>query len=182
MNHQAQLDIEADNHISKWFEDEVKIYEGELRAYLCTRLPKTVEVDDVIQNCYKRIISVKRRTTVITPRGLLFKIACNLLLDEIGKKYNSKTDYLADMDNFDVLNNEVTPINTLTQLDDHKILEDAIRTLPKRCQRIFIYFHFEKLSQKEIAKRLGISVNTIQTQLAIGLKKCRKYFVHKNIL
>jgi len=54
-----------------------------------------------------------------------------------------------------------------------KIIEDAIKTLPNRCQQIFRLSREEELSYKEIAEFLKISVNTVEGQMAIALKKMR---------
>ena len=54
-----------------------------------------------------------------------------------------------------------------------KIIEDAIKTLPARCQQIFRLSREEDLSYKEIAELLNLSVNTVEGQMAIALKKLR---------
>ena len=54
-----------------------------------------------------------------------------------------------------------------------KIIEDAINTLPARCQQIFRLSREEDLSYKEIAEFLNVSVNTVEGQMAIALKKLR---------
>jgi RNA polymerase sigma-70 factor (ECF subfamily) len=54
-----------------------------------------------------------------------------------------------------------------------KIIEEAINTLPARCQQIFRLSREEDLSYKEIAELLNVSVNTVEGQMAIALKKLR---------
>lgn len=54
-----------------------------------------------------------------------------------------------------------------------KIIEEAINTLPVRCQQIFRLSREEDLSYKEIAELLNVSVNTVEGQMAIALKKLR---------
>jgi RNA polymerase sigma-70 factor (ECF subfamily) len=54
-----------------------------------------------------------------------------------------------------------------------KIIEEAVNTLPPRCQRIFRLSRQEEMSYKEIAECLDVSVNTVEGQMAIALKKLR---------
>ncbi len=54
-----------------------------------------------------------------------------------------------------------------------RIIEDAIKTLPARCQQIFRLSRGDEMSYKEIAELLNISVNTVEGQMAIALKKLR---------
>ena len=54
-----------------------------------------------------------------------------------------------------------------------KIIEKAINTLPDRCQKIFRLSREEDLSYKEIAELLNLSVNTVEGQMSIALRKLR---------
>lgn len=51
---------------------------------------------------------------------------------------------------------------------------EAINTLPTRCKEIFIMSRYEGLKYKEISERLGLSVNTVDVQIGIALKKLRQ--------
>jgi RNA polymerase sigma-70 factor, ECF subfamily len=54
-----------------------------------------------------------------------------------------------------------------------QILENAIQKLPDRCQQIFRLSREEEMSYQDIAKILDISVNTVENQMSIALKKLR---------
>ena len=45
--------------------------------------------------------------------------------------------------------------------------------LPERCRKIFIMSCVDGLKYKEIAVRMGITENTIKTQIKLGYKKLR---------
>lgn len=53
------------------------------------------------------------------------------------------------------------------------IVEEAIKSLPERCQKIFRLSRDKDLTYKEIAQILDISVNTVENQMSIALKKLR---------
>ena len=63
--------------------------------------------------------------------------------------------------------------NRLSPAEMETCLTNAIHTLPKRCREIFVLSRLEGLCHKKIAERLHISVNTVEGQIAIALKKLR---------
>lgn len=64
---------------------------------------------------------------------------------------------------------------TFASEDDIEIkLEKALQSLPTRCREIFIMNKFEGIKQKEIARMLNISVNTVENQMAVAYKKLRE--------
>lgn len=175
--------VPQDLEISNWFESNVRINEPALRAYLQNKLPPTVEVDDVIQETYARIVKVRTSNTVDSPRGLLFSIAKNVTRDLFRKKYAAKTISLREMEVADVFISANTgEEDEFATQDDIEVLKDAIRSLPAKCRVIFLLRNYENLSYKEIAHRLNLSPKTVEAQLSIGIKKCRKYFEVRGLL
>lgn len=63
--------------------------------------------------------------------------------------------------------------DVFSQEDLEIVIKKALETLPKRCQEIFILNKFEGKKQKEIAKELKITVNTVESQMSIAYKKLR---------
>jgi len=63
-------------------------------------------------------------------------------------------------------------------LDADDNIEDvvmkAIDALPEKCREIFIKNKLEGKKQKDIADELNISVNTVESQMAIAYKKLRQ--------
>ncbi|MGD8781998.1 MAG: RNA polymerase sigma-70 factor [Ignavibacteria bacterium] len=53
-------------------------------------------------------------------------------------------------------------------------IDSAIKSLPEKCRLIFEMNRFDKLSYKEIAKVLDISVKTVETQMGRALKSLRQ--------
>jgi RNA polymerase sigma-70 factor (ECF subfamily) len=54
------------------------------------------------------------------------------------------------------------------------MITQAINALPEKCRQIFIMNKLEGKKQKEIAQELNISINTIESQMAIAYKKLRE--------
>ena len=61
----------------------------------------------------------------------------------------------------------------LTISDVVNLINEVIDKLPERCKEIFILSRMEGLKYKEIAERLNISVNTVENQMSIALRKLK---------
>lgn len=63
---------------------------------------------------------------------------------------------------------------TLSSEEDiEHVVTSAINNLPERCKLIFLKSRVEGKKYKEIADELGVSVNTVENQMSIALKKLR---------
>lgn len=73
---------------------------------------------------------------------------------------------LQSLDRFDV--SDLSERNEM-----ERRIREAINSLPKKCRDIFLLSRMEGLKYREISERLGISVNTVECQMGIALKKLR---------
>ncbi len=78
---------------------------------------------------------------------------------------DNKTYYLTTRETVDEL---------LHEAELRVFIYDCIENLPPKCKEIFILSREENLPHKEIAKRLDLSVKTIENQISIALRKLRK--------
>ncbi|MCO4294739.1 RNA polymerase sigma-70 factor [Solitalea sp. MAHUQ-68] len=69
--------------------------------------------------------------------------------------------------------NENNSENRIIALDIHNRLDQAIKTLPEKCQQVFVLSRKEQLSNIEISERLGISPKTVENHLTIALRRVR---------
>jgi RNA polymerase sigma factor (sigma-70 family) len=54
-------------------------------------------------------------------------------------------------------------------------LSAAIAALPPRCQMVFVMHKVYELPQAEVAKRMGISLKTVEKHLRLGMSACREH-------
>lgn len=62
----------------------------------------------------------------------------------------------------------------LNETDIDTIIQNAIASLPEKCREIFVMNKIEGKKQKLIAQELNISVNTVESQMAIAYKKLKE--------
>jgi len=51
----------------------------------------------------------------------------------------------------------------------------AINALPERCREVFMLSRFEALKYSEIAKKMGISIKTVEVQMSKALRNLREH-------
>ena len=67
---------------------------------------------------------------------------------------------------------------TDSKLEEQELLnliEEAICSLPEKCEAVFRKSRFENLSNKEIANEMGITVKTVEAQITKALKYIKEY-------
>jgi RNA polymerase sigma factor (sigma-70 family) len=171
----------ADPEIVRWFDAEVQPHEKALRAYL-HGLVAPCDVDDIVQETYARMIRVRERTVVTSPRGLLFATARNVARDLFRRRAAAPTIPITEIGTSCVFDNAPGIPETVSRRQEAELLEDAITALPPRCREILLLRKFENLSHREIARRLGIAEHTVEVQLTKALHRCEDYFARQRAL
>ena len=160
---------------ARWFRDEIRPHERELRAYLRGRFPTLPDVDDLVQETYRRLLRAREAGQATLTRAYLFVVARNVALDLIRHEKAVSVERLGEMDGLCVVEERPDAAETLSHEQELALLDDALRALPPRCREILTLRRIEGLSHREIASRLGIAEGTVNAQLAIGLMRCRAY-------
>lgn len=139
---------------------------------------KTVEeseniVQDVFLNLWENRHRVEKGSTV---KYYIFTIAHNTSISIIRKKA-SETHYIDYLKSLR-LNQE--PVNQESEDSEQKYneltikLNEIINQLPPRQKEVYILHKVEGLKYQEVADRLHISINTIETHMSRALKTIQK--------
>jgi RNA polymerase sigma-70 factor (ECF subfamily) len=160
---------------SRWFKEEIRPHERELRSFLQRRFPSIGDVDDVVQETYARLLRARKGGTAKLTRAYLFVIARNVALDLVRRDRTVSLEQLGEIEPWCVVEDRPDAAEALSHEQELQLLADAMRALPPRCREILTLRRIEGLSHRAIAGRLGIAEGTVNAQLAIGLMRCRAY-------
>ena len=167
---------------TQWFMNEVQPHEPALRAYLKARFPSLTDIDNLVQETFARILRTRESSGVRSPKALLFTTARNAAFDLLRHEQVIPFDSLANLEELLVLEVRPDAAETLSLDQELRLLEEALESLPKRCQQILILKKIDGLSYAEIGEKLGIKANTISAQLTIGMLRCRQFFQERGVL
>lgn len=101
----------------------------------------------------------------------LFSLVKNKCLDYLRRKVvveEYKQELSVKLFSLELMNYSFASDEEIEQL-----ITNAIDKLPDRCREIFIKSRIEGKKYREIAEELHISINTVENQMSIALKKLR---------
>lgn len=75
-----------------------------------------------------------------------------------------------------------SPEENIIKNENFKAIHDAIEELPVKCRRIYLMKKYDDLSYKEISEVLGISINTVKTQMKRALKSLSEKLKYLKLL
>ena len=157
---------------ARWFADEVHAHESSLRSYLHGSFPAVRDVDDVVQESYLRVWRARPARPISCARAFLFRVARNVALSLLRRERIAPVVAVKDVAALPVAEDGRTAATAACLDEELLLLARAIDSLPPRCREIVILRRIERLSQKQIAARLGIAEETVEVQVARGVKRC----------
>ncbi len=165
-----------DSELGRWFAEHVQPHDAMLRAWLASRFGRQLDVDDLVQEAYVRVLRARDAGELQAPKAFLFATARNVALDRLRRHEVSRTDFLGEIDTLRVLDERDGIPETLARNQELALLTEAIQSLPARCRQILTLRKLYGLSHREIAERLGLSESTVSNQITIGIEKCTDFF------
>lgn len=155
-------------------------YEASLKRFISRFLPKVQDIEDVAQETFLRAYVTEQGRPIEQPKSFLFRIAKNVALNQLARKSNQIIDHLEDLGLADVLSSEVTLEDELVARQTLGLHCEAVAALPPQCRRVYLLRKVYGLSHKEIAKRMGIAVSTVEKHLIKGMQECDRYVRARN--
>ncbi len=171
-----------DLETARWYDEEVRPHAAALRAWLRAQFPSLLDPDDLVQESYLRLLRARGSSTIANTRAFLFTTARNVALDLVRRNQVVQTEALVSAMPSSVIEEGNDVAEWVSRAQEIEILHEAIRQLPQRCREIVTLQRIHGLSNREIAGRLGLSINTVNAQMVIGLMRCRTYLKERGVL
>jgi RNA polymerase sigma-70 factor (ECF subfamily) len=161
-------DIANDARIA-WIGDEILPHERDVRSWLRRSSFRAMDPDDLIQEAYARIAAAELGE-VACGRAYFFRTVRNLALEQVRRSRIVQIDAMADIERLSIEDEEPSPERIAAGRVELARIAALIEELPRKCRQVFIMRKVQALSQKEIAARLNISENTVETHAVKGLR------------
>lgn len=156
--------------IVAWVASSVMPHEPFVRAWLRQRLQSREDIDDLIQEAYAKLSALTSIDHITRPETFFFQIVRNLLIDQIRHARVVRIEAATEIDFSSVYTDEPTPERITAARRELAKVAALIEALPERCRQVFTMRKIEGVSQREIARRLGVSESVVENEGVKGLK------------
>lgn len=150
-------------------------YRNKVKGFAVKLVPAQIDPEEVVQEVFVKLWLKKE---AINPekdfQSYLFSIAKHLILDHLKSAVNRKLYFVGEHLHQDLLVEEGLEAPLTEDMEEK--LQKLINEIPERRRAIFRMSRFEGLSYKQIAERLNISENTVDSQIRNALAFLRKEF------
>ena len=158
------------------FKDIETVLKGFLRRFVSNKH----DIEGICQEAITRALEAEKSRQIKDPRAFLFGVSKNIVRKRLDKQSRSLIDYIEDFTPKEYVSETEISIDEI--IDDRRrmvVFTDAVLTLPRQCQRVFVLKKVYGYSHQEIASKLGISISTTEKHVAMGLKRCSAFMRNK---
>jgi RNA polymerase sigma-70 factor (ECF subfamily) len=141
-----------------------------LRRWLQRRPVVGLEVDDVIQETYAVLATLVTVDHILSPRAYVFRTALSLVRRHLRRARIVRIDAVDDVHLAAAPADTASPEQDVAARQELRFVQHALADLPPRCREVFLLRKMEGLSQREIARRVGISESTVEKHISRGLR------------
>ena len=160
----------ADRPIDEWFMREVLPLEPMLTRFLQRNWRNDAEISDLRQEAYARVYEAAQRERPQLVKPFLFQITRNLMIDRLRRQSVVNLESVADFDWLNVSDDKPSAEAYVAARQELRLLQAALDKLPPRCRQVVLMRKVDGLSQKEVAKHMGITIETVENQVAKGMR------------
>lgn len=161
-----------------WLARQICPHEPALRRWLGRRLVYGLDLDDIVQEAYAKLVTVPSVDHITNPRAYFFRTALNILVNEVRRTQVVSIEFVAELDRLEVEADGFAPDIEAEYRQELRHVAEAIAQLPAKCREVFIVRKVHGLSQRETARKLGIAESTVEKHVAKGLRHLVDYFGH----
>jgi len=161
--------------LDAWFKSEVLIHEGILVRFLARVWPRRDDHADLRQETYVRVYEAALQARPQNPKAFLFSVVRHVMIDRRRRERIVSIQSAGDNDFSNDLAEEKTPERWVGARQEFARLANAFDRLPPRCREVVWMRRVQDLSQKEVARRMGISVKTVEYHISMGGRLLAQY-------
>jgi RNA polymerase sigma-19 factor, ECF subfamily len=135
------------------------------------------DAEEIVSDVFVRLWNLRKRTEItLSVKAYLIRAVRNASINYIEQnaKRLKSTENLSSADLKVLAWDSDYPLGHLYEKELQDILTNCINELPEACREIFLLSRDKDLKYAEISNKLGISVNTVKSQIKIALSRLRE--------
>lgn len=138
---------------------------GPLTRFFQRRVGPHEDADDLVQDVFSRL-AAQDLDSIANIQGYVFQVASNILRDR-ARRASVRSIICAVPDSFDVEDEAgFSPERILQSRELVRMMASAIHELPENVRTVFCQYHLDGVAQVEIARRLGLSLSSVEKHMA----------------
>ena len=130
------------------------------------------DVDEILQESFIRVLDSDAKQHIKSPKGYLFVVSRNLVLKKLTEQSKVIHIELADALIEDDIDNSIE--RELYQKIKFERFSKVLSSLPEKYRRAILLRKLYCLSHREIAKKMDVSVSSVEKYIAAGLTQCKQ--------
>lgn len=156
-------------------------YYRELLNFLARKVGDRELAADIAQESYARVYAVPNKSEVIEPRALLYTTARNLVTDHHRRatvreqvEVPNEPDEHGDARDLDTGRGpeSLEPEAVFAGRQRLAAIAEVVAQLAPRPREAFVLYKLDGLSRGDVAEKMGVSIKTVETHLAIAMDAC----------
>ncbi|SNS67086.1 MULTISPECIES: RNA polymerase sigma factor [unclassified Azospirillum] len=160
--------------LARWVGAQILPHERDVRLWLQRRLVAEGDVEDIVQECYCQFAQLSEFSHIAEPRAYFFTTARHLAFRQLRRAAVVRMEAISDTIRDELQNDQPSPEQAAVAREELGRVEEALKTLSARARRIFIMRRVDGLSQKEIARQLGVSEMVVENEASRSLRAVLK--------
>jgi RNA polymerase sigma factor (sigma-70 family) len=157
--------VELERIAARYYESLVRFFRR--------RSHSTEDAADLAQDTFARLSAADLRE-IRKPGPFLFTTALNLLRDRARSAQARHAALTVPAEEAQLVCPAPQPERVLDGEQRMRAVEAALYELSPKCRAVFVLFHFDELSQREIADRLRISVSMVEKYVRQAVSHCER--------
>ncbi len=152
----------------------VEQYRLPLLRFFQRRISASEDADDLVQDVFSRLATIDLGR-IENVQGYIFQVAANVMKDRARRAHVRRniTDAPEDLDIEDEAG--FSPERILQSREALQIMVAALYELAEPIRIVFSHYHFDGVAQVEIARRMGLSLSTVEKHMA----KANAHLLHR---
>lgn len=149
-------------------------------ARVITRSPEIAE--EIVEDVFVKLWTNRARIQEVENLTVYLYVATkNQALNAVSQKARALIQAPFDDLDIETIHIVTDPYTALITVEMMKKMQEAVDNLPPRCKIIFKLVREDGLKHREVAEILNISINTVDVQMAIAIKKiCTALNINRN--